>query len=155
MPLKKCSISFKNILISSKRSPNLIKNDRGKKLLNKIFTDSLQINVVKRYFRNSSLGAEFAERFNRTNRDLLKKPTFQPGDGKRLDTLPRETKQYNNRIHSSTKLTTIQASLKKNQGYVYKNLLDKQKKIKPKFQVNNLVRTADIKKTFPKSDTTN
>ena len=65
------------------------------------------------------------------------------------------TKQYNNRIHSSTKLTPIQASLKKNEGFVYKNLLDKRKKVTPKFQVNNLVRTADLKKTFSKSDTTN
>ena len=65
------------------------------------------------------------------------------------------TKQYNNRTHSTTKLTPIQASLKKNEGYVYKNLLDKRKKIKPKFQINDLVRTADLKKTFSKGDTTN
>ena len=53
------------------------------------------------------------------------------------------------------KLTPIQASLKKNEGFVYKNLLDKRKKTKPKFQVNDLVRTADLKKTCSKSDTTN
>ena len=64
-------------------------------------------------------------------------------------------KQYNNRIHSSTKLTPIQASLEKNEGYVYNKLLDKRKKVKPKFQVNNLVRTADLKRTFSKGDTTN
>ena len=65
------------------------------------------------------------------------------------------TKQFNNRIHSSTKLTPIQASLKKNESFVYKNLLDKRKKIKPKFQINDLVRVADLKKTFSKGDTTN
>ena len=64
-------------------------------------------------------------------------------------------KQYNNRVHSSTKLTPVQASLKKNEGYVYKNLLDKRKRITPKFQLNDLVRTADLKKTFSKGDTTN
>ena len=68
---------------------------------------------------------------------------------------PKKTKQYNIRIHSSTKLTPIQASLKKNEGYVYKNLLDKRKKIKPKFEISNLVRTADLKKPFSKGDTTN
>ena len=52
-------------------------------------------------------------------------------------------------------MTPIQASLKKNEGFVYKNLLDKRKKIKPKFQVNDLVRTADLKRTFSKGDTTN
>ena len=51
-----------------------------------------------------------------------------------------------------TKLTPIQASLRKKEGYVYNNFLER-KKIKPKFPVNNLVRTADLKKTFSKTDT--
>ena len=53
------------------------------------------------------------------------------------------------------KLTPIQASLEKNEGFVYNNLFDKRKRIKPKFQVNDVVRTTDLKKTFSKSDTTN
>ena len=65
------------------------------------------------------------------------------------------TKQYNNRVHSSTKLTPIQASLKKNEGFVHEIFLNKRKKLTPKFQINDLVRTADLKKTFPKGDTTN
>ena len=52
-------------------------------------------------------------------------------------------------------MTPIQASLKKHEGFVYKNLLDKRRKKTPKFQINDLVRTADLKKTFSKSDTTN
>ena len=52
-------------------------------------------------------------------------------------------------------MTTIQASLKKNEGFVYKNLLDKRKKTTPKFKINNLVGTADLKKTLSKGDTTN
>ena len=147
--------SFENILISSKRSPNLIETDRGKEFYNNIFQDFLNKNDIKLYSRNSSYGTVFAERFNRTIRDLLKRPVFEKGDVNWIDVLPTITKQYNNRIHSSTKLTPIQASLKKNEGYVYKNLLDKRKKVKPKFQINDLVRTADLKKTFSKGDTTN
>ena len=45
--------------------------------------------------------------------------------------------------------------MKNNDGFVYRNLLDKREKITPKFQINNLVRTADLKKTFSKGDTTN
>ena len=52
-------------------------------------------------------------------------------------------------------MTTIKASLKKNEGYVYKIFLDKRKKIKAKFELNDLVRVADLKKTFSKGDTTN
>ena len=147
--------SFENILINSKRKPNLIETDRGKEFYNNIFEDCLNKNNIKLYSRNSSYGAVFAERFNRTIRDLLKKIVFEKGDGNWIDVLPMITKQYNNKVHSSTKLSPIQASLKKNEGYVYKNLLDKRKKVKPKFQINDLVRTADLKKTFSKGDTTN
>ena len=146
--------SFENILINSKRKPNLIESDRGKEFYNNILQDFLNKNNINLYSRNTSLGAVFAERFNRTIRDLLKKIVFERGDANWIDVLPTKTKQYN-RIHSSTKLTPIQASLKKNEGYVYKNLLDKRKKVKPKFQINNLVRVADLKKTFSKGDTTN
>ena len=110
---------------------------------------------MKIYSRNSSNGAVFAERFNRTIRDLLKKIVFEQGDAKWIDVLPTITKQYKNRKLSSTKLTSIQASLKKNEGFAYRNLLDKRRKRTPKFQVNDLVRTADLKETFSKSDTTN
>ena len=147
--------SFENILTSSKRKPNLIETDRGKEFYNNIFQDFLNKNNIRLYSRNSSYGAVFAERFNRTIRDLLKKIVFEQGDAKWIDILPTITKQYNNRIHSSTKLSPKDASLKKNEGYVYKNLLDKRKKVKPKYEIGDLVRTADLKKTFSKGDTTN
>ena len=147
--------SFENILISSKRKTNLIESDRGKEFYNNIFQDFLNKNNIKLYSRNSSYGAVFAEKFNRTIRDLLKKIVFEHGDANWIDVLETITKQYNNRRHSSTKLTPTQGSLRKNEGFVYKNLLDKRKKVTPKFQINDLVRTADLRKTFSKGDTTN
>ena len=147
--------SFENILTSSKRKPNLIETDRGKEFYNNIFQDYLNKNNIKLYSRNSSYGAVFAERFNRTIRDLLKKIVFENGDANWIDVLPTITKQYNNKVHSSTKLSPKDASLKKNEGLVYKNLLDKRKKVKPKYEIGDLVRTADLKKTFSKGDTTN
>ena len=94
--------SFENILISSKRKPNLIKSDRGKEFYNKTFQDFLNQNNIKLYSRNSSYGAVFAERFNRTNRDLLKKIVFERGDANWIDIFSTITKQYNNGTHSST-----------------------------------------------------
>ena len=110
-------------MISSKRSPNLIELDRGKEFYNNLFQDYLNKNNIKLYSRNSSYGAVFAEIFNRTIRDLLKRPVFERGDSNWIDVLTTITKKYNNRTHSSTKLTPIQASLKKNEGYVYKKLI--------------------------------
>ena len=106
-------------MISSKRKPNLIESDRGKELYNNIFQDFLNENDIKYYSRNSSFGAVFAERFNRTIRDLLKRTIFEKGDANWVDVLPTITKQYINRIHSSTKLTPIQACLKKSEGFAY------------------------------------
>ena len=142
-------------MISSKRKPTLIETDRGKEFYNNIFHDLLNRNNIKLYSRKSSLGAVFAERFNLTIRNLLKRPVFEKGDSNWIDILPTITKQYNNRIHTSTKLSPKDASLKKNEGYVYKNLLDKRKKVKPKYQINDLVRTADLEETFSEGDTTN
>ena len=147
--------TFKNILLNSKRKPNLIGSNRGREFHKEIFQNFLNNNNIKPYSRNTSLGAVFAERSNRTFRNLLKGPVFERRVANWIDVLPTITKQSNNRVHSSTKLTPMQASLKKNEGYVYNNLLDKRKQVKPKFPVNNIVRTADLKKTFSKGDTTN
>ena len=99
--------SFENILISSKRRPNFLAGDRDRGFYNNLFQDFLNKNNIKLYSRNSSYGAVFAERFNRTIRDLLKKPVFEKGDGIWIDILPTITKQYNNKVHSSTKLSPI------------------------------------------------
>ena len=110
---------------------------------------------IKHYSRNTSLGDVFAELFNRTIRDLPRKPVFEEAEGNSIDVFFVLTKQYNNQVHTSNKLTPIQSCLKTNEGYVYKNLLDKQQKIKPKLQVNNLVTTAELKGTFSNCDTSN
>ena len=119
--------SFPNVLVTSKRKPNLIETDRGKDFYNTIFQNFLNNNNFKHYSRNTSLGAVFAESFNRTIRDLLERPVFERGESTWIDVLHIITKQYTNRIHSSTKLTPTQASLKKNEGFVNQSLLDKRK----------------------------
>ena len=80
--------SFENILSNSKRKPNLIESDRGKEFDNNIFQDFLKKNKIKIYSRNTSLGAVFAERFNRTVKHLLKKIVFDHGDANWIVILP-------------------------------------------------------------------
>ena len=142
-------------MISSKRKTNLIETDRGKEFYNSIFQNFFKNNNIKPYSRTSSIGAVFAERLNKSMRNLLKKFVFERGDANWIDALPTIPKQCNNRILSSTKLYRIEASLKKNEGFVCNNFLDKRKTIKPKFQVYDLVRTAFLKRTFSKGNTTN
>ena len=94
-------------MVSSKRNPNLIESDRGKDFYNSTFQSFLKNINIKHYSKNSSFGAVSAECFNRTIRDLLKRVVFEKCDSKCIDVLPTLTKQNNNRIHSSTKLTPL------------------------------------------------
>ena len=110
-----------------------------KSLIAKLFLNS---NNIKHYSRNKYLAAVFAERFDGTIGDLLKGPILEQSNASWIDVLPVITKQSVNRCHSSIKLTPIQGSLKKDEGFVYKHLSDIRDKVKPKFGVNILVRTA-------------
>ena len=68
--------SSKIIIKSSKRSPNLLEEDRNRALYNSIFQDFPNENNIKLYSKNSSYSSVFAERFNCTIRDLLKRPVL-------------------------------------------------------------------------------
>ena len=80
--------SFESSLISSKRKPILIETDRGKDFNINFFQGFLNNNNIKLYSRNTYLGAVFAEMFNRTIRDLLKKLVFEESDANWIDVLP-------------------------------------------------------------------
>ena len=147
--------AFSQIIKTSKRKPNLLETDDGKEHVNKIFSEFLETNMIKRYSRYTDKGAVFAERFNRTIRNLLKKPVFLAGSADWISELSSVTKQYNNTIHHSIKMTPNQASKKSNEKLVYSNLQDRRIKQKPKFKLGQLVRTADIKRVFSKGDSTN
>ena len=69
---------------------------------------------------------------------------MKKSDGNWIGVLSVITKQNNTRLHTSTKLTPIQASLREKEGYVYHNLVVKQKKIKPKLRSHDLVRVGDL-----------
>ena len=107
-------------------------------------TDFLKKNSNKRYSRYTFLEAVFAERFVRTIRDLPKRAVLQKGYGIWIDILPKLTKQYNIRIHSSNNMTPIQLSLKKEERDVYRSLQDKRNKINSKFQLTELFRLVDL-----------
>ena len=98
--------------------------DRGKKFYKNTFQNFSNNNDIEHYSRNTYLGAVFAERFIKSIGTLLKIPVFEKSDGISIDVLPIITKQYNNRVHTSTKLTPMQASLKKNEVIGYKKLLE-------------------------------
>ena len=54
------------IFKTSTRKPNLHETDDGNECVNKTFNDFLNNHNIKRFSRNTALGAVFAEKFNRT-----------------------------------------------------------------------------------------
>ena len=143
-----------NLINKSKKKPNLIETDDGKEFVIKTFNDFLKLNDIKRYSRYTNKLAVFAERFNRTIRNLLKKPVFEKGNANWLDELPSVIKKYNNTIHHSTKMTPVDASKRRNEEEIYNNLQDKRIKRKPKYKEGDFVRTADKRSIFSKGDST-
>ena len=147
--------AFSQNIKTSRRKPNLLETDDGEEYVNKIFNEFLNNNKIKRYSRYTDKGAVFAERFNRTIRNLLKKPVFEKGNANWISELPSVVKKYNNTIHHSIKMTPNQASKKSNEKLVYSNLQDRRVKRQAKFKLGDLIRTADIKRVFSKGDSTN
>ena len=117
-----------------------------KKFQTKLSLISLKKNN-KTYTPFTSLAAVFPERFNFIIRDFLKRPVYERKDANCLYTLPRITKQNNNRKHSSTKLNPIEGSIKKNERYVCYHFFDRRRKIGPNFKLKDLFKSADFIKS--------
>ena len=146
---------FSKILTKSQRKPLKIESDRGKEWYNYVFQNLLKSKNIHHYSRFTDKGLSIEERVIRTIRNLLKKPVFLAGNADWISELPSVVKQYNNTIHTSTKMTPIQASKKSNEKLVYSKLKDDREIQKPKYKLGQLVRTADIKRVFSKGDSTN
>ena len=84
----------------------------------------MRIKNFQHYSRFTDKRPSIAERVVRTVRNLLKKPIFLAGESSWISELPSVIKKYNNTVHHSTKMTTIQASKKSNEAEVYSNLKD-------------------------------
>ena len=145
---------FTNIFHESNRKPNLIETDDGKKFVNKSFTQFLKNKDFKRYTRHRPKGAIYAERFNRTIRDLLQEPVFGKWKANYFVELPKVFKNYDKSKHSSSKMALIQASKKSNENEIYKNIKEKLDKKKPKTKLGDLVTLGNLRNTFSKGHNT-
>ena len=98
------------------------------------------------------------ERFNRTLKTKMYKQFTIQSNTIWYNILDKLAKKYNSKKHSSTKMTPIEASKKKNEGIVYFNPYGDMEQLssKPKFKVGDEVRISKYKrKPFDKSYTPN
>ena len=111
----------------------------------------LKQNGTKIYSTNSDLKAVFVERFNRTLLHLLAKPMFINGDGNWIDLLKDAMIDYNNRVHSTIKMTPAEASENpENVKYIQTS-----SETRKKFKVGDFVRNTDKRNIYSKGYTSN
>ena len=93
----------------------------------------------------------FIERLNRTLLHIINKPMFIDGDGNWVNILNDAVITYNNNIHSTINMTSVDASnYPDNVKYCVKSA-----KATPKFKVGDYIRNADKRNIFSKGYTSN
>jgi len=144
--------AFKNIFKESGRIPKNIFSDKGTEYYNKTFKKFLDENKIELYSTESEVKCSVAERFNRTLKDLMYRKFTELNDNKHwLKLLPLLVIEYNNRKHSTIKMTPIEGSKKENEEWIKENVFSEElSNKKPKFKVNQYVRIYKYKNLFEK-----
>ena len=159
IPLKdKRGITIKNALqkIFNKRKPKFLWTDRGKEFYNKQVQDLLNENNIKLYSTNNSeIKSAVIERFNRTFKNMMYKKFTENNNTIFYNILDELVNNYNNKYHSTIKMTPIEGSKKVN-GKKIKNIynFEKTKKL-GKFKIGDRVRLSLEKNIFEKGYDTN
>ena len=148
--------AFKTIFKEG-RKPKKLWTDKGTEFYNKNMKDLLKLNGIELYSTENEEKSSIAERWIRTMKEKMFKYFTENNTYRYIDALPELVEDYNNTIHSSTKLSPIDASKKKNELTVWRNLYPDRYKINnltPKFSVGDEVRISKKKTVFEKGYTT-
>ena len=138
--------------IFKERKPEKLWTDKGREFYNKDVKELIEL-----YSTENEEKSSIVERWIRTMKEKMWKYFTDNNTYNYMDVLPDLVKDYNNTVHSSTKLTPIDASKKKNELTVWRNLYPDRYKINditPKFSVGDRVRITKKKKDFEKGYTT-
>ena len=138
--------------IFKKRKPEKLWTDKGREFYNKDVKDLVEI-----YSTENEEKSSIVERWIRTMKEKMWKYFTDNNTYSYMSILPKLVEDYNNTVHSSTKLTPIEASKKENELTVWRNLYPDCLKINdltPKFSIGDEVRISKKKKVFEKGYTT-
>ena len=159
IPLKdKRGITIRNALekIFNERKPKFLWTDRGTEFYNKQVQDLFNENNIKLYSTNNSeIKSEVVERFNCTFKNMMYKKFTENNNTIFYNILDQLVNNYNNKYHSTIKMTPIEGSKKINERKI-KNIYNFEKTKKPaKFKIGDRVRISLEKNIFEKSYETN
>ena len=148
--------AFKTIFKEG-RIPKKLWTDKGGEFYNGNMDNLRKLYDIELYSTENEEKSSIVERWIRTMKEKMFKYFTENNTYRYIEALPELVEDYNNTIHSSTKLTPIEASKKKNELTVWRNLYPDRYKINnltPKFSVGDEVRISKKKKVFEKGYTT-
>ena len=134
------------------RKPEKLWTDKGKEFYNKNVKDLIEI-----YSTENEEKSSIVERWIRTMKEKMWKYFTDNNTYRYMGILPDLVEDYNNTLHSTIKMTPVEASKKKNELTVWRNLYPDRLKIHdltPKFSIGDEVRISKKKKVFEKGYTT-
>ena len=138
--------------IFKERKPEKMWVDKGKEFYNKDIKGLIEL-----YSTENEEKSSVVERWIRTMKEKMWKYFTDNNTNVYIDILPNFVKVYNKMRHSSIKMTPVEASEKKNELMVWRNLYPEHLEIRdinPKFSFRDKVRISKKKNTFEKGYTT-
>jgi transposase InsO family protein len=105
--------AFEKIVATSKRKPKHIWVDEGKEFYNKRMDQWIKENNIVRYSTYGEHKSAVVERFNRTIKTNMWKRFTAENTRNWIDMIDKLLLEYNNRLHSTIKMTPVEASEEK------------------------------------------
>ena len=102
-------------IFKSKRKPQMLWTDEGSEFISKHFKEFLKKKGIKPYHTEIEEKSSVAERWNKTMKDRMWKMFTVNNNTVYWDKIDKLVDDYNNRKHSSLKMTPAEASKKKNE----------------------------------------
>ena len=153
------SLAFDLIFKKSKRKPEKLWTDKGSEFISKHFKDFLKRHNITLYHTQNEEKSSVVERWNRTIKNKMWKMFSANNNTVYWDKLDKLVDDYNNRKHSSIKMSPSEVSKKENEKQVLTNLYEDEiflKPEKPKFSIGDKVRISKYKRrVFDKGYTPN
>ena len=145
------------IILKEGRKPKKLWTDKGNEFYNDHMDKLRELHDIKLYSTENEEKSSIVERWIRTMKEKIFKYLTDNNTNRYIDVLAELVEEYNNTVHSSTKLTPIDASKEENELKVWRNLYPdryKTSRLNPKFSVGDEVRITKKKGTFEKGYTT-
>ena len=145
--------AFRKIAKEFGRIPQHLWVDKGLEFYNKDVNSWLKENNIIMYSTYSEHKSVVVERFNRTLKEMMWKRFTAENTRNWIDMLDKLLHSYNNKVHSTIRMTPVKASKKESEIKVLQNIIHKTRPMrmrKARLKVGDKVRISRMKSTFEK-----